>query len=166
MGGDLEPGYARLAVEALRLWRDFERDCGRLLLVDCGRLNLVKASVTPDLASTPTSGSGGIEQRNDIRIGRHWDRLAGLPENGDVFSHGRYHQLLCLLPRAACGYHTRQVRGVHGIPVLVVSFENDHVTPHDCSFRRPACRRMLASVFSFRVALGLPATVTSPGLLG
>src|SRR3954452_16956369 len=28
------------------------------------------------------------------------------------------------------------------------------------------CFRMLASVFGFKVALGLPATVTSPGLVG
>ncbi|HLI42782.1 MAG TPA: FAD-dependent oxidoreductase [Streptosporangiaceae bacterium] len=44
----LDPRYARLAVEARRLWRELERDCGRRLLVDCGCLNLVKRSVTPD----------------------------------------------------------------------------------------------------------------------
>jgi glycine/D-amino acid oxidase-like deaminating enzyme len=48
----MDPEYARLAVEARRLWRDFERDCGRRLLIDCGCLNLVKASITPDLDST------------------------------------------------------------------------------------------------------------------
>jgi sarcosine oxidase len=47
-----DPEYARLAFEARRLWRDFERDCGQRLLVDCGCLNLVKASVTPDLDNT------------------------------------------------------------------------------------------------------------------
>ena len=47
---DLE--YARLAVEARRLWRELERDFGRRLLIDCGCVNLVKVSVTPDLDST------------------------------------------------------------------------------------------------------------------
>jgi glycine/D-amino acid oxidase-like deaminating enzyme len=47
-----DPEYARLAFEARRLWREFERDCGQRLLIDCGCLNLVKASVTPDLDST------------------------------------------------------------------------------------------------------------------
>jgi sarcosine oxidase len=47
-----DPGYARLAFEARQLWREFERDCGRRLLVDCGCLNLVKDSLTPDLAGT------------------------------------------------------------------------------------------------------------------
>jgi glycine/D-amino acid oxidase-like deaminating enzyme len=47
-----DPDYARLAFEARRLWRDFERQCGRRLLVDCGCLNLVKGTVTPDLASS------------------------------------------------------------------------------------------------------------------
>ncbi len=39
-----DPDYARLAFEARRLWREFERDCGQRLLVDCGCLNLVKAT--------------------------------------------------------------------------------------------------------------------------
>jgi sarcosine oxidase len=47
-----DPAYARLASEARRLWRDFERDCGQRLLIDCGCLNLVKGSVTPDLDRT------------------------------------------------------------------------------------------------------------------
>jgi sarcosine oxidase len=47
-----DPGYARLAFEARRLWHEFERERGRTLLVDCGCLNLVKASITPDLDST------------------------------------------------------------------------------------------------------------------
>jgi glycine/D-amino acid oxidase-like deaminating enzyme len=44
--------YARLAFEARRLWRELERNFGRQLLIDCGCLNLVKASVTPDLDRT------------------------------------------------------------------------------------------------------------------
>ena len=59
-----------------------------------------------------------------------------------------------------------QVRGVCGIARFVVSFEDDYVAFHDRSLRKPACFRMLDSVFGFKVALGLPATVTSPGLTG
>ena len=47
-----DPEYARLAFEARRLWRELERESGRRLLVDCGCLNLVKGTVTPDLASS------------------------------------------------------------------------------------------------------------------
>jgi sarcosine oxidase len=47
-----DPDYARLAFEARRLWHEFERERGRTMLVDCGCLNLVKASITPDLDST------------------------------------------------------------------------------------------------------------------
>jgi glycine/D-amino acid oxidase-like deaminating enzyme len=47
-----DPAYARLAFEARQLWRELERASGARLLVDCGCLNLVKASVTPDLDRT------------------------------------------------------------------------------------------------------------------
>jgi glycine/D-amino acid oxidase-like deaminating enzyme len=47
-----DPAYARLAVEARQLWQQLERESGQRLLVDCGCLNLVKSTVTPDLAST------------------------------------------------------------------------------------------------------------------
>ena len=48
----LDTTYARLAQEAIRLWRDFERRTGAEVLVRCGCLNVGKASVTPDLANT------------------------------------------------------------------------------------------------------------------
>ena len=48
----LDTTYARLAQEAIRLWRDFERGTGAEVLVRCGCLNIGKASVTPDLANT------------------------------------------------------------------------------------------------------------------
>jgi len=48
----LDTTYARLAQEAIRLWRDFERRTGAEVLVRCGCLNIGKASVTPDLANT------------------------------------------------------------------------------------------------------------------
>jgi glycine/D-amino acid oxidase-like deaminating enzyme len=48
----LDVTYARLAQEAIHLWRDFERDTGAEVLVRCGCLNIGKRSVTPDLANT------------------------------------------------------------------------------------------------------------------
>jgi sarcosine oxidase len=48
----LDPGYARLAHEAFRLWGEFERETGTEVLVRCGCLNLAKRSVTPDLQAT------------------------------------------------------------------------------------------------------------------
>jgi glycine/D-amino acid oxidase-like deaminating enzyme len=47
-----DPGYARLAFEARRLWLEFQEHSGEPLLVDCGCLNPAKGSVTPDLNST------------------------------------------------------------------------------------------------------------------
>jgi len=47
-----DPAYARLAFEARRLWRELGRASGARPLVDCGCLNLVKDSITPDLDRT------------------------------------------------------------------------------------------------------------------
>jgi glycine/D-amino acid oxidase-like deaminating enzyme len=48
----LDPAYARLAREALRLWEEFEGCSGTAALVRCGCMNIAKRAVTPDLAST------------------------------------------------------------------------------------------------------------------
>jgi sarcosine oxidase len=48
----LDTTYARLAQEAIGLWREFERRTGAEVLVRCGCLNIGKRSVTPDLAGT------------------------------------------------------------------------------------------------------------------
>lgn len=48
----LDPLYARLAREALRLWEEFEARTETEVLVRCGCMNIAKRSVTPDLAST------------------------------------------------------------------------------------------------------------------
>ena len=48
----LDPAYARLAFEARKLWLDFQRETGESFLIECGCLNLAKASVTPDLSTT------------------------------------------------------------------------------------------------------------------
>lgn len=48
----LDPQYSRLAYEARRLWLELQQQAGEPLLVDCGCLNLVKSSVTPDARSS------------------------------------------------------------------------------------------------------------------
>jgi N-methyl-L-tryptophan oxidase len=48
----LDPAYARLAFEGRKLWLDFQRETGASFLIECGCLNLAKASVTPDLSAT------------------------------------------------------------------------------------------------------------------
>jgi glycine/D-amino acid oxidase-like deaminating enzyme len=48
----LDPGYARLAFEARKLWLDFQHETGESFLIECGCLNLAKASVTPALSAT------------------------------------------------------------------------------------------------------------------
>jgi len=62
-----DPQYARLAFEARRLWREFERDCGQRLLVDCGCLNLVKATITPNLDSTYAVESFAVLEQLQLR---------------------------------------------------------------------------------------------------
>ena len=48
----LDPGYVRLAREAVRLWDEFEERTGTPMLIRCGCMNIAKSSVTPDFAST------------------------------------------------------------------------------------------------------------------
>ena len=48
----LDPVYARLAFEARKLWLDFQRQTGESFLIECGCLNIAKASVTPALSET------------------------------------------------------------------------------------------------------------------
>jgi len=48
----LDPVYARLAFEARRLWLDFQRQTSEPFLIECGCLNIAKASVTPALSET------------------------------------------------------------------------------------------------------------------
>jgi glycine/D-amino acid oxidase-like deaminating enzyme len=62
-----DPQYARLAFEARRLWRELQRDSGERLLVDCGCLNLVKASITPDLDRTYAVESYAVLEQLRLR---------------------------------------------------------------------------------------------------
>ena len=48
----LDPEYARLAFAARQLWLDFQRETAESFLIECGCLNLAKASVTPVLSET------------------------------------------------------------------------------------------------------------------
>src|ERR1700759_5722447 len=56
----LDPAYARLAREALRLWEEFETQTGTDALVRCGCMNIAKRSVTPDLEGTYGYRSHGV----------------------------------------------------------------------------------------------------------
>src|SRR5580700_3952294 len=62
-----DPAYARLAFEARQLWRELERSSGERLLVDCGCLNLVKDSVTPDLDRTYAVESYAVLEQLSLR---------------------------------------------------------------------------------------------------
>ena len=59
----LDPHYARLAREALRLWEEFERRSGAEVLVRCGCLNIATRSVTPDLTRTYAQLSADVLTR-------------------------------------------------------------------------------------------------------
>src|SRR6202043_552805 len=52
----LDPVYARLAFEARQVWLDFQRQTGESFLIECGCLNIAKASVTPALSDTYAEG--------------------------------------------------------------------------------------------------------------
>ena len=62
-----DPAYARLAFEARQLWRELERESGERLLIDCGCLNLVKGSVTPDLDRTYAVESYAVLEQLRLR---------------------------------------------------------------------------------------------------
>jgi glycine/D-amino acid oxidase-like deaminating enzyme len=51
----LDPLYARLAYEALGMWRELREKTGKSLLVDNGCLNIAKRTVTPELEETYTA---------------------------------------------------------------------------------------------------------------
>jgi sarcosine oxidase len=62
-----DPEYSRLAFEARRLWLAFQEQSSEPLLVDCGCLNLAKASVTPDLNSTYAAQSFAVLEQLQLR---------------------------------------------------------------------------------------------------
>lgn len=62
----LDPQYARLAYEARQLWLDLQARGGERMLVDCGCLNLAKATVTPDLDSSYAFRSFAVLEQLDL----------------------------------------------------------------------------------------------------
>jgi glycine/D-amino acid oxidase-like deaminating enzyme len=63
----LDPQYSRLAFEARQLWLDLQQRAGQRLLVDCGCLNLVKSSVTPDLPASYAVRSFAVLEELQLR---------------------------------------------------------------------------------------------------
>ena len=63
----LDPQYSRLAFEARQLWLDLQQRAGERLLIDCGCLNLVKDSVTPDLAASYAVRSFAVLEQLQLR---------------------------------------------------------------------------------------------------
>jgi glycine/D-amino acid oxidase-like deaminating enzyme len=82
-----DPEYARLAVEARRLWLEFQQAACEPLLIDCGCLNLAKRTVTPDLASTYGRQSYAVLERLQlpreiVPAGRLADRFPQFDADG------------------------------------------------------------------------------------
>src|SRR3989454_3344096 len=69
----LDPVYASLAFQARQIWLDFQRETGESFLIECGCLNLAKASVTPALSETYAEQSYRILQGLDLKT-RAFDR--------------------------------------------------------------------------------------------
>ncbi|HEY1642554.1 MAG TPA: FAD-dependent oxidoreductase [Streptosporangiaceae bacterium] len=80
----LDPVYSRLAIEARRLWQDLAAAAGQRLLVDCGCLNLVKASVTPQIADSYAVRSFAVLE--ELRLRREQLPAAALAERFPQFS--------------------------------------------------------------------------------
>src|SRR5438270_2646708 len=71
----LDPVYARLAFEARKLWLDFQGESSEPFLVECGCLNLAKASVTPALSQTYAEQSYRVLQGLQLKT-TAFDRAA------------------------------------------------------------------------------------------
>jgi glycine/D-amino acid oxidase-like deaminating enzyme len=59
----LDPAYARLADEAIRLWTEFEAETGTEVLVRCGCMNIASSAVTPDLDGTYARRTSDVLRR-------------------------------------------------------------------------------------------------------
>ena len=58
----LDPMYARLADEAIRLWTAFEAEAGVQVLVRCGCMNVAATSITPDLDETYAARAAAVQR--------------------------------------------------------------------------------------------------------
>jgi glycine/D-amino acid oxidase-like deaminating enzyme len=63
----LDPLYARLAFEARKLWLEFQAESTEPFLIECGCLNIARASVTPDLSGTYAEQSYRVLQDLGLR---------------------------------------------------------------------------------------------------
>ena len=63
----LDPQYSQLAFEARQLWLGLQERAGQRLLVDCGCLNLAKASVTPDVPASYAVQSFAVLEELGLR---------------------------------------------------------------------------------------------------
>src|SRR5438034_6715179 len=63
----LDPLYARLAYEARKLWLEFQAESAEPFLIECGCLNIARASVTPDLSGTYAEQSYRVLQDLALR---------------------------------------------------------------------------------------------------
>jgi glycine/D-amino acid oxidase-like deaminating enzyme len=63
----LDPLYARLAYEARKLWLEFQAESTEPFLIECGCLNIARASVTPDLSGTYAEQSYRVLQDLALR---------------------------------------------------------------------------------------------------
>src|SRR5438094_9611714 len=70
----LDPVYPRLAYEARKLWLDFQAESGEPFLIECGCLNIARASVTPALSETYAEQSYRVLQGLDLKT-RAFDRV-------------------------------------------------------------------------------------------
>jgi glycine/D-amino acid oxidase-like deaminating enzyme len=79
-----DPLYARLALEARRLWLEFQKESRKRLLIDCGCLNLAKRSVTPDLDNT--YGAQSFAVLTQLQLRREAFTAAGLKQRFPQFN--------------------------------------------------------------------------------
>ena len=63
----LDPLYARLAYEARKLWLEFQAESAEPFLIECGCLNIARASVTSDLSGTYAEQSYRVLQDLALR---------------------------------------------------------------------------------------------------
>src|ERR1700760_3511103 len=80
----LDPQYSRLAFEARQLWLDLQERAGQRLLVDCGCLNLVKSTVTPDVDASYAVRSFAVME--EVRLRREALPGAALAERYPQFA--------------------------------------------------------------------------------
>src|SRR5207237_7961364 len=83
----LDPLYARLAYEARKLWLDFQAESGEPFLIECGCLNIARASVTPALSETYEEQSYRVLRGIDLKtldFAREGLRVRFHPFNGHL----------------------------------------------------------------------------------